>query len=187
MTGRSGVTARAIAPAARVDAWLAELGLDPIARGERDGVVSRDLLLHGRRRRGIRLTLILDPGLACVLWVHFAPPLSDGFRRSYRQLLRWNDELPFAKFALGADERIVLTSELPAALDREALGLGIARLVAICDLLYEESSSWLTTGRRRPGSPGTDAEVPDTGPRSPAPSSVLIRYEAALGELGEPG
>lgn len=187
MTGRTGVTARAIASAPRVDAWLAELGLDSIARGERDGVVSRDLMLHGRRRRGIRLTLIFDPRLACVLWVHYAPPLSDGFRRSYRQLLRWNDELPFAKFALGADERIVLTSELPAPVDRENLGLGIARLVAICDLLYEESSSWLATGGRRPGTPEISAGLPDAGPTSPAPSSVLIRYEAALGELGEPG
>ena len=98
---------------ARVDAWLAELGLEPVDRGERDGVDSWDLRLDGRRRRGLRLTLILDPPCALLAWVHFAPPMSNNLPQvSYRQFLRWNDELPFVKFALSADERPVLTSEL---------------------------------------------------------------------------
>ncbi len=82
-----------------VGAWLAELGLEPIDRGERDGISSWDLRLDGRRRADIRLTLILDPASAILLWVHFAPPFNDSFRVSYRQFLRWNDELPFVKFA----------------------------------------------------------------------------------------
>ncbi|MBA3435032.1 MAG: hypothetical protein H0U11_00925, partial [Chloroflexi bacterium] len=79
-----------------VDQWLAQLGIEPLARAEREGVVSWDLMLDGRRRHDIRLTLILDPDLALVGWVHFAPPLADTFRKSYERFLRWNDELPFA-------------------------------------------------------------------------------------------
>src|SRR5262249_38141053 len=63
--------------AASVDAWLAELSLNPVERQEREGVVSWDLLLDGRARRDIRVTLILEPHLAIVGWVHYAPPLSD--------------------------------------------------------------------------------------------------------------
>ena len=102
------------ASTAAVDAWLAELGLKPVERAEREGATSWDLILDGRRRRGLRLTLILDPAVALIAWVHFAPPMSDNFRKSYRQLLRWNDELPFAKFALSEDERPVLTAEVSA-------------------------------------------------------------------------
>ena len=82
----------------------------------RDGICSWDLLVDGRRRHDIRITLILDPALALVCWVHYAPPISDSFRVSYRKLLRWNDELPFVKFAVATDERPILTAELAAAL-----------------------------------------------------------------------
>ena len=106
-----------------VDGWLAELGLKPVERAEREGATSWDLLLDGRQRRGVRVTLILDPAVALVAWVHFGPPLSDNFRKTYRQLLRWNDELPFAKFALSEDERPVLTAEVAAdGLTRDVVG-----------------------------------------------------------------
>ena len=137
--------------AATVDAWLAELGIEPVDRGERDGISSWDLRLDGRRRPDIRLTLILDPGSALLLWVHYAPPLSDAFRVSYRQFLRWNDELPFVKFALSADDRPVLTSELTAAgLDRDTLGVAIGRLLAVCDLTLDRAVVWLYPGRKSP-------------------------------------
>ena len=80
-----------------IDAWLGELGLRPDERADRDGITSWDLLLDGVRRHDIRVTLILDPALALLCWVHYAPPISDSFRVSYRKLLRWNDELPFIK------------------------------------------------------------------------------------------
>ena len=73
---------------------------------------SWDLRLDGRRRPDIRVTLILDPESAMLFWVHFAPPLNDSFRVSYRQFLRWNDELPFVKFALSEDDRPMLTAEV---------------------------------------------------------------------------
>lgn len=160
--------------AATVDGWLGELGLEPVDRGERDGVVSWDLRLDGQRRGDIPLTLILAPGSMALLWVHFAPPLNDSFRVSYRQLLRWNDELPLVKFALSDDDRPVLTSELPAEeLDRDRLGLAIVRLLAVCDLTYERSLVWLHPGRKT---------VPPLG--RPSRQAVLFeRYGGALGEL----
>ena len=161
--------------AATVDAWLADLGLDPVERAERDGVHSWDLVVDARRRADIRLTLILAPGSAMVCWVHFAPPLNDSFRVSYRQLLRWNDELPFVKFALsGDDDRLVLSSELAADhLDGDALGLAVARLLTVCDLTLERSLGWLWPGAKSP--------PPMTRPSRGA--ALLDRYEGRLDEL----
>ncbi len=157
-----------------VDGWLDELGLVPVDRGEREGVSSWDLLLDGLRRSDIRLTLILDPGDIMLLWVHFAPPLNDSFRVSYRQFLRWNDELPLVKFALSADDRPVLTCELPVArLDRDALGVAIARLLAVCDLTLERSLVWLFPGARK--APAMDH--PSRG------MALFERYAAELAEL----
>jgi hypothetical protein len=122
----------------------------PVERHERDGVVSWDLILDGRLRRDIRLTLILEPSVAVVGWVHYAPPLSDSFRKSYRQFLRWNDELPFVKFAVSEDERPVLSAEVPiGAVDRNGVGLMLARLVAVCDLLLDDSVHWLWPSAKR--------------------------------------
>ena len=70
------------------------------------------------------------------------------------QLLRWNDELPFIKFAISADERPVLTAELPVAtLDRDALGVALARLVTVCDLLLDDSLKWLHPGAKAAPTP----------------------------------
>lgn len=147
-----------------------------VERAERDGASSWDLVLDGRRRFDIRITLIHAPALGLVAWVHFAPALTDSFRKSYRQFLRWNDELPFAKFALSQDERPVLTSELPPdAVDRERVGLAVARLIAICDLLLDESAHWLWPG----------GAVPSVAGRSSRGIRLLDRYAAELGELGE--
>ena len=48
--------------ASEVDGWLAELELTPIERAERDEATSWDIVLDGRKRRALRITLILDPG-----------------------------------------------------------------------------------------------------------------------------
>jgi hypothetical protein len=132
--------------------------------------------VDGRRRPDIRLTLILDPAAALYLWVHYAPPLSDSFRVSYRQFLRWNDELPFVKFALSADDRPVLTAELPLALlDRDALGVAVARLLAVCDLTLERAVVWLYPGQKRP---------PPMG-RPSRQAALFERYAEDLRELLE--
>src|SRR6187455_3166438 len=105
-----GAPTGAVLPA-DVERWLAELGLEPIERAERDGIASWDLVLDGRRRFDLRVTVILDPALALICWAHYAPPIGDYFRKSYRKLLRWNDEFPLAKFSVGDDERPGLAVE----------------------------------------------------------------------------
>jgi hypothetical protein len=175
--------ARSVRPA-DVERWLADLGLEPVDRAERDGIASWDLVLDGRRRFDLRVTVILDPSLALICWAHFAPPISDMFRKSYRKLLRWNDEFPFAKFSIGEDERPLLAVELPigdvAALadsDRlETLGLALARIVGIADRLLEESAPWLWIGGR----------MPDPSERTPRNPAFLARFDERLAELAAP-
>ncbi|MFL5725227.1 MAG: YbjN domain-containing protein [Chloroflexota bacterium] len=164
----------AVVRPADVEHWLDELGLAPEARTDREGVTSWDLRLDGRRRFDVPVTLILDPQVALIVWVHFAPPIADAYRKSYRRLLRWNDEFPFAKFSLAEDERPILTVEVPPELaDRDALGVGIARSLAIADQLLEESASWLWIGGR----------IPDMSGRVSRGAALLERYRDALGEL----
>jgi len=164
-----------------VEAWLAELGLEPLERADREGVTSWDLVLDGRRRAALRITLILDPTLALICWAQFAPPIADLFRKSYRVLLRWNDELPFVKFSVTEDERPVLVSELPVAwLKRDVLGLAIARELAVADRFHDEASDWLKSGGWKTGPGETAVDGPG--------SRLLERYAADLGELlGDPG
>lgn len=157
-----------------MEAWLAELGLPPTTPVERHGIVAWDLELDGRRRLDVRITLILDPALGLISWVHFAPPIGDGFRKSYRTLLRWNDEFPFVKFSLAQDGRPTLSTEIPARfLDRDELGLALARSLAICDALLEESAGWLWIGGR----------IPDRGDRTGRNEALLARYAERLPEL----
>jgi hypothetical protein len=159
---------------ADVERWLAELGLTPEARSDREGVTSWDLRLDGRRRFDLPVTLILDPGLALICWVHYAPPIGDAFRKSYRKLLRWNDEFPFAKFSLAEDERPILAAELPIrTVDRDEIGLALARALAISDQLLEESASWLWIG-------GT---IPNSSGRTSRGARLMDRYADRMPEL----
>jgi hypothetical protein len=166
---------RDVAPA-DIEGWFAELGLVPFDRAERDGISSWDLVLDGRRRFDLRVTVILDPSIALICWAHYAPPISDMFRKSYRKLLRWNDEFVFAKFSVGEDERPLLAVELPVAgVDADALGLAIARILGIADRLLDESKDWLWLGGR----------VPDYGDRTSANAALLDRFAGRLPELTE--
>jgi hypothetical protein len=175
----SAPRASACAPA-DVEAWLTELGLEPLERADREGVTSWDLVLDGRRRAALRITLILDPALALICWAHFAPPINDYFRKSYRTLLRWNDELPFVKFSIGEDERPLLMAELPVeTLDRDALGLALARQVAVGDRLHDASTAWRKAG-------GWSTEAADPAGVGPG-TDLLDRYAAALTELTDTG
>jgi hypothetical protein len=121
------------------------------------------------------VTIILDPAVGAFVWLHMAPPIGDGLRTSFRKLLRWNDEFPFVKFSLAADDRPIATVEIPIErLERDALGVGIARLLAICDLLLEETADWIWVGGR----------VPDPDGRAGRQASLFERYADQLGELG---
>jgi hypothetical protein len=165
----------AVGPA-DVERWLDDLGLTPETRSDREGVTSWDLSLDGRRRFDLPITIILDPQLALICWVHYAPPIGDGLRKSYRRLLRWNDEFPFAKFSLAEDGRPVLIAELPiATVDRDAFGLALARALAISDQLLEESAGWLWIGGR----------IPDSSARTSRGAALIDRYAAQLPELLE--
>ena len=133
-------------------------------------------MLDGRRRFDVRVTVILDPGLGVICWAQYAPPISDMFRKSYRRLLRWNDEFPFAKFSVADDERPVLAVEVPIdEIDEDALGLALARILGIADRLVEESKDWLWLGGR----------MPDPGDRASANAALLDRYASRLPELFE--
>ena len=139
---------------ADVERWFAEIGLEPFERADRDGITSWDLLLDGRRRHDLRVTVILDPTLAVIVWAHYAPPIGDMFLKSYRKLLRWNDEFPFVKFSVGEDERPLLASELPIeAVDGDRLGLAIARILDVADRLLDETKGWLWIGGVAPIEP----------------------------------
>jgi hypothetical protein len=171
--------ASACAPA-DVEAWLDELGLEPLERADREGVSSWDLVIDGRRRAGLRITVILDPGLALICWAHYAPPINDSFRRSYRKLLRWNDELPFVKFSIGEDERPLLVSEIPpVTASRDVLGLALARQVAVADRFHEEAIEWLKAGGWSTAGPAAPAEGAPPRPGE----ALLARYAADLAEL----
>jgi len=159
---------------ADVEAWFEELGIKTTARVERDDVVAWDAELDGRRRFDIRATFILDPSLGLVTWIHLAPPISDGLRKAYRTLLRWNDEFPFVKFSLAEDGRPTLSTEIPNRfLDRDELGLAVARSIAICDVLLEECAGWLWIGGR----------IPDQGDRRSRNEALFERYAERLFEL----
>jgi hypothetical protein len=157
-----------------VATWLDELGLTPIESAERDGVSSWDLVLDGLRRFDVRITVILDPTLALVTWVHLAPPISDAFRRTYRRLLRWNDAYPFTKFGISEDERPVVATEIPIRwLDRDELGLALARSLAVCDLLLEETADLVWVSGR----------IPSTEGRTSRGADLLSSYADRLVEL----
>jgi hypothetical protein len=170
--------------AADVEGWLAELGVTPLERSDREGVTSWDVVLDGRRRASLRVTVILDPALALICWCHIAPPINDNFRKSYRKLLRWNDEVPFAKFCIGEDERPLLLAELAAATaDRDQLGLALAREVALADRYHADLAEWLKAGGWR-----TDPPADPDGPGM----RLVARFSADLAELlvetgGPPG
>jgi Putative bacterial sensory transduction regulator len=159
---------------ADVEAWLADLKVEPLERADRDSVSSWDLVLDGHRRFDLPVTIILDPSLGLIVWAHYAPPINDMFRKSYRRLLRWNDEFPFAKFSIGEDERPVLAVELPlTALGADELGLALARIVGIADTLFDESTDWLWIG----------GKVPDQSDRRCRNEALVERFVARLPEL----
>jgi hypothetical protein len=161
---------------ADVERWFVDLGLEPVERADRDGIVSWDLVLDGRRRFDLRVTVILDPSLALICWAHFAPPINDMFRKSYKKLLRWNDEFPFAKFSVGEDEQPLLAVELPLDVaSADALGVALTRIVGIADRLLDEMKGWLWIGGR----------IPDQAGRLGRNEALLDRYAVKLPEIFE--
>jgi hypothetical protein len=164
--------------AAEIRRWLTELGLTVGAEAERDGVAALDIAIDGRRRRDLRVTVILDPGLGAIAWAHLAPPLLDGLRKAYRTLLRWNDEFPLVKFSIADDGRPIAAVEIPSRwLDADELGLALARLAGVADHVFEETRGWLWIGGR----------LPDGYAARPIRNEALLdKFAERLGELVAP-
>ena len=173
---RKPAAARAVEPEA-IEAWLAELGVESGVRLEREGIAAWDLVLDGRVRRDLRVTLILDPQIGAIAWAHLAPPLLDGLRKAYRTLLRWNDEFPLVKFSIADDGRPIAAVEIPSRwLDVDELGLALARVAGVADRIFEDTRGWLWIGGR----------VPDRYAERPIRTEALLaRYASRLGELVE--
>lgn len=162
---------------ADLEGWLRDLGLEPGERSEREGAAAWDLVLDGHRRHDLRVTVILDPSLGAIAWAHLAPPIGDGLRKTYGRLLRWNDDFPLAKFSIADDGRPILAVEIPARwLDGDELGLGLARIVAIADRIFDDTREWLWIGGRVPAG---------YGDRPAASLELLERFRGRLGELLE--
>ena len=161
----------------RLASWLDDLGIPAGPRTDRDGISAWDVILDGRRRLDLRVTLILDSSVGLIVWSHLAPPLGDSLRKTFRSLLRWNDEFPLAKFALTDDGRPILSVEIPSRwLDADELGLALARVVGIADRLFEETRPWVWIGGRVPT--GYHERTGRTG-------LLLERYAGRLPELFE--
>ena len=78
------------------------------------------------------------------------------------------------KFSIAEDGRPTLSTEIPLRfLDRDELGLALARSLAICDALLPESAGWLWLGGR----------IPDQADRRPRNAALLERYADRLPEL----
>jgi hypothetical protein len=166
--------------AATAEAWLGELralGVETGARVDREGITAWDLVVDGRLRRDLRMTLILDPAIGAIAWAHLAPPLLDGLRRAYRTLLRWNDEFPLVKFSIADDGRPIAAVEIPTRwLDSDELGLALARVAGVADRIFDETRGWLWIGGR----------IPDGYAERPIRTKALLdRYQGRLGELVE--
>lgn len=173
---RNPAAARAVEPEA-IEVWLAELGIVSGVRLEREGIAAWDLVLDGRVRRDLRVTLILDPQIGAIAWAHLAPPLLDGLRKAYRTLLRWNDEFPLVKFSIADDGRPIAAVEIPSRwLDVDELGLALARVAGVADRIFDDTRGWLWIGGR----------VPDRYAERPIRTEALLaRYASRLGELVE--
>ncbi len=166
-----------VTSAADLAAWLDDLSIVAGAPSVRDEVVAWDVVLDGRRRRDLRVTLILDPATGLIIWAHLAPPIGDGLRKAYRTLLVWNDEYPLAKFSLADDGRPILSVELPMRwLDADELGLALTRVVGIADQVFDGTRPWVWIGGRVPTSYGQGESRSDV---------LLARFAGRLPELFE--
>ncbi len=126
-----------------IDAWLGELELEVVASSGDPGrqVLSRDLVLDGRRRFDLRVTVAWVAGVGCSLWAYYGFEGMEIPKRVYARMLRANFDYPYVKFALTDDDRPMLMTELPtAALDRHELGRGLARLAIVADRLLDETA-----------------------------------------------
>lgn len=158
---------------AAIDAWLEALGLEVVASSGAAGdpAFSRDIVVDGDRRFDLRVTVAWVSGVGCSLWAYYGLEAMEIPKRTYARMLRANFDYPFVKFAMTDDDRPMLMTELPAAaLDRDELGRGIARLAVVADRLLEETANAVADR----------GLLPDWTDREPRNRSLMDAYRAEV-------
>lgn len=125
------------------DRWLEELGVEVVAAGGAPGeaALTRDVIIDGRRRYDLRVTVAWVAGVGCSLWAYYGLEAMEIPKRIYARMLRANFDYPLVKFAMTDDDRPMLMTEWPtSALDRDELGRGLVRLAVVADRLLEETA-----------------------------------------------
>ena len=161
---------------ADVERWLADLGLEPVDRADRDGIASWDLVLDGRRRFDLRVTVILEPTLAFDLLGALRPAHQRHVPQVVSTPAALERRVPVREVQRGrrraaAARGRAVDRERPPAAGADGLGLALARIVGIADRLLDESKDWIWIGGREPD-PERSGEPQPAAPgpvrRSPA-------------------
>jgi hypothetical protein len=154
-----------------IDAWLDSLGLEVVGSAgvPGDPAISRDVVVDGDRRFDLRITVAWVRGVGCSLWAYYGLEAMEIPKRIYARMLRANFDYAFVKFAMTDDDRPMLMTELPAAaLDRDELGRGIARLAVVADRLLEETAAAIADR----------GLLPDWSDRQPRNRALMDAYRA---------
>jgi hypothetical protein len=126
-----------------IERWLRELGLEIVASSADPSgqASSHDVVIDGRRRFDLRVTVAWVSGVGCSLWAYYGLEAMEIPKRTYARMLRANFDYPFVKFAVTDDDRPMLMTELPErSLDRDELARGLVRLSVVADRLLEETA-----------------------------------------------
>ena len=161
-----------------IDRWLGELGLEVVASTADAGgqALSRDVVVDGRRRYDLRVTVAWVAGVGCSLWAYYGFEGMEIPKRVYARMLRANFDYPYIKFALTDDDRPMLMSEIPPiAATRDELGRALARIVVVADRLLEETANAVADHGR----------LPDWSGRTGRNPRLLASYRADV-EAGMP-
>jgi len=156
-------------PAPPIDAWLQELNVEVVDAADAPGAeaLSRDVILDGRRRLDLRVTVAWVGGVGCSLWAYYGLEAMEIPKRVFGRMLRANFEYPFVKFAMTDDDRPMLMTELPSAgMDRDELGRGLTRLLVVADRLLEETAPAVADR----------GVIPDWSGRTRRNAALLERY-----------
>jgi len=156
-----------------IDAWLDELGLDAVGRGEapQELALSRDVILDGERRFDLRVTIAWAAGMGLHLWGYYGPDAMELPRRTLLRLLSANAEYPFVKFAVTEEDRPMLIAELPPdTVGRDELGRALVRIAVVADRLLEETAPAVAERGR----------LPDWGGRTGRNPDLLARFRAEV-------
>ena len=130
---------------------------------------SRDVVLDGRRRFDLRVTVAWVDGFGLSLWAYYGADGMEIPRRVIVRMLRANFEYAFVKFALTDDDRPMLMTELPAhGADRDGLAQALVRLTIVADRLVDETAPAIADR----------GNLPDWGGRATRNDALLAAYRA---------